>query len=406
MNAYWLLLVLGLCVLLSYLYSFVSRATRIPSVLLLLLTGMSIRWFFGANLIRAGFVSQVVELLGIVGLIVIVLEAALDLKVSRHKLTVVRNSFLAAALVFFLSVLGITAVLQFWLERSLLKCIIYAIPLSIISSAIVIPSIEHLSEAKKEFMIYEASFSDILGILVFNYLTAEAAFSFSSLVLFGFSIVWAVILSVVISLALTYLLSRIKSHVKFVPILTVLLMLYATGKLLHLPALLIIMVFGLLLNNREQLPVSRIPRMLHHANLTDLPYFNDLLKQLKSITYEISFLVRTFFFILFGYSIDASVLAQQEVIIVGSCITGVLLLMRYFYLRYFLKAHVLPELFLMPRGLITVLLFYSIPQRLQLGTFNSGILFFVILTTSILMMFGLLFYKAEAVNLSDGGHPL
>ncbi len=405
MNAYWLLLVLGLCVLLSYSYNFLSRATRIPSVLLLLLTGMGIRLLFGAELIRATFVSKIVELLGIVGLIVIVLEAALDLKASKEKLTVVRNSFLAAALIFCLSVLGITAVLQFWLERSLLKCLVYAVPLSIISSAIVIPSIEHLSEQKKEFMIYEASFSDILGILVFNYLTADAVFSFSSLVLFGFSIIWAVILSLIISLALTYVMSRIQYHVKFVPILTVLLMLYAMGKLLHLPSLLIIMVFGLLINNREQLPVHWISRLLG-KDTQATPYFDDLLKQLKSITYEISFLVRTFFFILFGYSIDVSVLAQGEVIIIGSCISGVLLTMRYFYLRYFLQAHVLPELFLMPRGLITVLLFYSIPARLQLGSFNSGILFFVILTTSLLMMFGLLFYKAEVVNLSDGGHPL
>ncbi|MDJ1500144.1 cation:proton antiporter [Xanthocytophaga agilis] len=406
MNAYWLILTLGFCVILSYLYSFISKATRIPSVLLLLITGIGVRLVFGPELIRISFVNKIVEVLGIIGLIVIVLEAALDLKISPEKVTVVRNSFLAAVLVFFLSVLGITAVLQFFLERSLIKCIVYAIPLSIISSAIIIPSIEHLSEQKKEFIIYEASFSDIIGILVFNYLTAEAAFSISSIILFGFSIVWAIILSLMISLALSYLLSRIRSHVKFVPILTILLMLYAMGKLLHLPALLIIMVFGLLVNNKERISLSWVMNVLKTNDSTDNQYFEELLKQLKSITYETSFIVRTFFFILFGYSIDIQVLTEWEVILIGSSIVGMLLLLRYLYLRYFLRAHVLPELFLMPRGLITVLLFYSIPQRLQLGSFNNGILFFVILTTSVLMMLGLLLYRADVINLSDGEQPL
>ncbi|MDJ1485791.1 hypothetical protein QNI16_35245 [Cytophagaceae bacterium YF14B1] len=193
---------------------------------------------------------------------------------------------------------------------------------------------------------------------------------------------------------------------KFVPILTILLMLYAMGKLLHLPALLISMVFGLLINNKERITLAWVVNLLKIKDSKEDQYFDELLKQLKSITYETSFIVRTFFFILFGYSIDIQILTEWEVIVIGSCIVDALLLLRYLYLRYFLRTHVLPELFLMPRGLITVLLFYSIPQRLQLGSFNNGILFFVILTTSVLMMFGLLLYKADAINLSDGEHPL
>jgi hypothetical protein len=50
----------------------------------------------------------------------------------------------------------------------------------------------------------------------------------------------------------------------------------------------------------------------------------------------------------------------------------------------------MPELLLMPRGLITILLFYGIPQQFKLNTFNNGILFFVILITSVLMMLGIM----------------
>jgi hypothetical protein len=55
----------------------------------------------------------------------------------------------------------------------------------------------------------------------------------------------------------------------------------------------------------------------------------------------------------------------------------------------------------MPRGLITVLLFYSIPEMYKLSKFNEGILFFVILTTSVIMMVGSIMYgrpKLQAIN--------
>ena len=31
------------------------------------------------------------------------------------------------------------------------------------------PSVQHLKESKKEFMIYESTFSDVLGIMVFSF---------------------------------------------------------------------------------------------------------------------------------------------------------------------------------------------------------------------------------------------
>jgi hypothetical protein len=38
-------------------------------------------------------------------------------------------------------------------------------------------------------------------------------------------------------------------------------------------------------------------------------------------------------------------------------------------------------------------LFYKIPSNLKLETFNDGILFFIILTTSLIMALGMIFYK-------------
>ena len=50
----------------------------------------------------------------------------------------------------------------------------------------------------------------------------------------------------------------------------------------------------------------------------------------------------------------------------------------------------MPQLFIAPRGLITVLLFYAIPKEAQVATFESGILLFVIIGTSLIMTWAMI----------------
>ena len=45
-----------------------------------------------------------------------------------------------------------------------------AIPLGIISSAVAISSAIHLNREEKEFVVYESSFSDIFGIIIFDFI--------------------------------------------------------------------------------------------------------------------------------------------------------------------------------------------------------------------------------------------
>ena len=109
----------------------------------------------------------VLEVLGAVGLVLILLEAALDLKIIKKKLLLIFKSLLVS----FIGLVGTAYVgaylLSFLLESSLLNNLLYTIPMSILSSAIILPSIEDLDKDKKEFMIYESTFSDIWGIIGF-----------------------------------------------------------------------------------------------------------------------------------------------------------------------------------------------------------------------------------------------
>ncbi len=389
LSSEYILIVICCLVVLSYLFTIVSRYILIPSVLLLLMTGIGFRQICIAYDVTLRFPPVFIEALGVIGLIMIVLEAGLDLKVGKDKTTLIRNSFFSALIILVISAALITVILKSWLNESLDRCIVYAIPLSIMSSSIVIPSIHHLSRQKKEFLIYEASFSDILGILFFNYFSAKETLTVKSAGIFAGSLVISILLSLVLSFLLFLVLTRIRLNIKFFLIFALLVLMYSAGKLFHLPSLLIILVFGMMINNWEKINFRFFQKILPAQKV------DAILHLLHSITAETSFLIRTFFFFLFGFSISLAFVGQNEVWLVGSLIVIALFIIRFLYLRFFLHTNVIPEAFFIPRGLITIVLFYKIPVHLKLTSFNEGILFFIILATTIIMALGMLFYRKK-----------
>jgi Kef-type K+ transport system membrane component KefB len=365
----------------------------VPSVLLLLAAGIVLRELATKNDWRIPIPDHTVEYLGAIGLVMIVLEAGLDLKLGRDKLQLINRSFLAAFFILVLSVAGVTAALYFLLHQPVRDCIVYAIPLSIMSSSIVIPSLHHLSDNKKEFLVYEASFSDILGILLFNYFTRDEIVSVNAIGTFFFNIIISLILSAIFSILLFIILTRSKTNVRFFLIFALLIILYEGGKLMNLPSLIIILVFGLLMNN-WQLIQNIIGKSKLRLQLKEEPV-HKATHLLHSITAESSFLVRTFFFLLFGYSINLHAIFSSDIITVGSVVVIILFIVRFLYLRFLLKESVYPEVFFIPRGLITVLLFYKIPASYHPEKLQGGILFFVVIVTSLIMMLSMIFYRKK-----------
>jgi len=395
LNTYIYIIAACLLIIFSYLFNILSKRTGVPSVLLLLVSGIAVRESVLYYNTAIPVPPVTVEVFGIIGLIMIVLEAGLDLQVDASKRKLIRNAFLSSIFILAFSAAACSLFLYWYLEEYYLRCLVYAIPLSVVSSAIVIPSISHLQQKKKEFLVYETSFSDIAGIMLFNYIVAGNSLNTGSAFLFAGSLGLSIVLSIVFSLLILFMLTRIKTSVRFFLVFAVLIFLYAGGKMLHLPSLLIILLFGMIVSN-WQLPLFK--KMYRWVNVQQV---NTVSHLLHSLTAESSFLIRTFFFFIFGLTIDVRLLWDKEVVLAGSALILLLLAVRYIYLRFFLKAHIFPELFFMPRGLITVLLFYSIPAVYKLSRFNEGILFFVILVTNIIMMTGSILYgrpKIENIN--------
>ena len=384
MNPYSILIFLSLLVIISYGFDLLAKKTKIPSVLMLLGCGIGLQYLAASFGISFVLPRVIMEIFGIIGLILIVLEGSLDLELTREKVAIIRKSFLAALLILVLSAVSIAFIIQLNNdELSFQQCFINAIPLAVISSSIAIPSVSNLTKAKKEFIVYESTFSDILGIMVFNFAIQDNFAQTISIVTFTWDLILIIIVSVIGCLLLVFFINQITHHTKFFLILAMLILIYSVSKIFHLSPLLLVLAFGLILNNTEIFIKRRLGNIIRTDKLEEEVH------QLKIITAESAFLVRTFFFLLFGFSFELVKLLDVQMLFIGSLIITTLTLIRYFYLRFISRSSLFPELFIAPKGLITILLFYSIPPKFLIPNFSEGVLFYVIILTGLIMLFGL-----------------
>ena len=339
----------------------------------------------------------ILEVLGVVGLILIVLEAALDLQLLKEKIGLIIKSFLVA-----LIGLGATAYLaalslNFLMGVEILNALLYTIPLSILSSAIILPSIDDLNEEKREFMIYESTFSDIIGIVGFySVLTMVGSNAGESV--YGEvagSLALTIIISVVISYILIYVFQNIKGHVKLFLLIAILLLLYAIGKMFHLSSLIIILIFGIILNNYKVFFRGGLMKLLNEEKV------DEVLDDMKVITAETAFVVRTFFFIIFGWSVYLGSLLSFKVMGIGMVILAIIYAIRAIVLFLFNGRDIITQLFLAPRGLITILLFFAIPEELSIGKEFQGVLLFVILISCLIMTWSMIISKNKLAKIEE-----
>ena len=112
------------------------------------------------------------------------------------------------------------------------------------------------------------------------------------------------------------------------------------------------------------------------------------LHEFHLLTAESTFLVRTFFFLFFGFSIPLESFVEFEPYIIGATVLLIMYGVRYFYLALVLNdEESKPLLYFSPRGLITILLFLSISDYdIQKSNIVDEKVLLVIIIASMLIM--------------------
>lgn len=383
-----IIIILCILLLIAYVFDLTSPKTRIPSVILLLLLGWTVRQSLNFFSVTLPDLSPLLPLLGTVGLILIVLEGSLELEFNKSKIALVRKSFIGSLI----PMLALAALLAFLFMSfghfGLKDSITNAIPFCVISSAIAIPSVRNLAATQKEFIIYESSLSDILGVLLFNFFALNESINLVAFGNFGLELLVTFIASFIITIGLSFLLHKIEHHIKFVPIILLVILIYAVSKLFHLPGLIFILFFGLFIGNLDEL---RRFKWIERFRPDEL---NKEAAKFKELTIEATFLVRASFFLLFGFQLQTAEILNTDTLAWAFTIVGAIFLFRVIQLSIS-KLPLRPLVFIAPRGLITVLLFLSIEKAHTIPIVNNSLVIQVILLTALVMMVGLMVNKDD-----------
>ncbi|MGN6530987.1 MAG: hypothetical protein ACTHK0_04450 [Ginsengibacter sp.] len=267
----------------------------------------------------------------------------------------------------------------------------------VISSSIAISSVKNLATTHKEFVIYESSFSDIFGVLFFNFIALNEFINGKSFATFGLQILAITFISLIAIVALSLLLSKIDHDIKFVPIILLVILIYTISHEYDLPALIFILLFGLFLGNLDELKKFRWFRKVKPEKL-DME-----MQKFKELTVEAAFMLRSLFFLLFGYMIETKDILKVETLAWTFGIAGIIFVFRIIQLLIS-RLPLIPLLFIAPRGLVTILLFLSILPAKQNPLINRSLIIQVIVITSLIMMIGLLLTKKEPEITKNENH--
>ena len=380
--------------LFAYIFDISSSKTKIPSVILLLFLGWGVKQVSTFFNIEIPNLTSVLPILGTIGLILIVLEGSLELELTRSKLPFVRKSSLVAFIPIIVISFALATVIYHFSNIGFKAALSNAIPLAVISSSIAIPSAQNLISRNKEFITYESSLSDIFGVIFFNFIVFNDYFTFESVSIFLLQIVLIIIISFIATLALAFLLSKIKHSVKFAPIILLVILIYEISKIYHLPALIFILLFGIFLGNLDELKHIKFIERLKPQIL------NNEVHKFRDLTAEMAFLVRALFFLLFGFLIETAEIINTDTIIWALGITAGIFIIRFILLKIF-KIAISPLLYIAPRGLITILLFLSIPLSQVSPLVNNSLILQVIILTALVMMLGLMFNNNKAQSKAE-----
>ena len=379
--------ILGLCVviILSYLFDITFKYSKIPGVVLLIALGIALQVIVNYTGFEIPNMRPVLPVLGTLGLILIVMDASLEIRFEKNKMKGLLQGVMASVVltVLFVSILTF-AIIKIW-NLPLAATLLNVIPLSIISSAVVISASGLLTGNQREFITLESAVSDIFGILLFDFIILNHESFTAGLVDFASKTFITVLIAAVLAISLAWLLYRINYHVNYIIILTAVVMSYAIAKLLHLPGLLLVIVFGLSLSN------NHIAQNTFIRGFIDFDKFKRDIDSFKKILAELTFIVRSFFFIMFGFYTNLVGLVHIQSIALAAAITVFLFFIRWLFFRFAIGKDLGKLVWFAPRGLITILLFMSVPDVFRINIINEEVVTLVILMSILVMMMGNIF---------------
>jgi len=379
----------GILVFLAHLFTGIFSRTRIPDVILLIIIGICVGPVLG--LASPPIFGAVGPVFTTVTLIIILFESGIALRLSMLR-SALSGAMILAPLSFF-STMCVVAGFAVWLtDLELLPAFILGAIVGSTSETVVIPLIRQLRirEETQTLLSVESSVNDVLSIVItialvqaytlgkFEIATVSGNLIASFLVALVFGIIGALIWSILLNRV-----RAIKNAIFTTPAFV--FVIFGIVETMGFSGAIAALAFGVTIGNIETIrfPFFRALTSKEPVGINETE---------KIFFSEIAFLLKTFFFIYLGISLE---LISGWLIIVGLVLTVVAFVLRLPAVRLSVRKSVTPKdvsvmAVMVPKGLAAVVL-ASIP--LQQGVVGGemiknityGVVLFSIVITSILL---------------------
>jgi len=306
----------GLIIFAAHFFRALFEKTRVPDVLPLIFIGILVGPLF--SILAPEDFGYVGPLLSAVALTLMLFEGGSHLTFETLKESL-KDSVVLAIITFMLTVLISTGVTYYLMGNDIIPALFMGTVLGSISPAVVVPIVRmlNLSDNTKSTLVVESAITDVLSIIfalgilktfpsghttIMEFIGSNliATMAMSLLLGFGGAVTWSTILEKIRKFPNTIFTS-----------LAFLFLLYGLSENLGYSGPISVLIFGIVLANSKKIPLDILKRF----GADHLTEFTSIEKTLFS---EVIFLVKTFFFIYLGMSIQ---FGNVKVLFIGIILT-------------------------------------------------------------------------------------
>ncbi|MFH0713203.1 MAG: cation:proton antiporter [Candidatus Micrarchaeota archaeon] len=385
-------ILIGAIIFIGFLGTKFFERTKVSELLILMLLGFLIGPVF--NIVDQSTLIQFVPLFAGLALIILLFDGGLNLNFHKVFYELAPASAFTL-LVFTLSVLGIGTIVHFLVGWDWLIAFMFAAVVGGTSSPIVFSLVASVKarEEVKTMLQLESALTDALTIvaaIAFAQIIISNSFDAGTAigaVAGGFSI--AFVIGLIIGAIWVNFLKGFTGKFDYMLTLAAALVLYGAVEFVKGNGGIAVLTFGIVLGNAKQL-TQMITQKVDEK--VELP------AEFKSFQNEISFFVRTFFFVYIGVLISLQALTVQTIAI-GIATTIVALIARFIVVKilgYSKKPEATIITTMMPRGLAAAVM-SSLPAAYGINAPGfTEMVMLVIIGSNIISSFGV--FKASGEN--------
>ncbi|SVC80008.1 uncharacterized protein METZ01_LOCUS332862, partial [marine metagenome] len=307
-------------------------------------------------------------LLSAVALTLMLFEGGSHLKLETLKSSL-KDSMILAITTFVITVLISSGIAYYLMGKEIIPSLFIGAILGSISPAVVVPIVRmlNLSENTKSTLVVESAITDVLSIIIALGLLKTFQAGHKTIMEFiGTNLIATMAMSLILGFAGAIIWSTILEKIRKFPntiftSLAFIFLLYGSAEILGYSGPISVLIFGVILANSKKIPLDIVQKF----GADHLIEFSSIEKTLFS---EVIFLVKTFFFIFLGMSIQ---FGNFKVLLIGLLLTGLIYLVRLILCRFLTPKNTSASeaamiSFIIPKGLAAAVL-AEVPMHMDLS---------------------------------------